>query len=164
NHPVGAFSQFNETFADAVIHVFLKISLTTRKAFQLLTCGARFVALKIAAQAVVFATVLFNRFAGEDVTIVGDGDIHHAHVNTERRVNVTFIGIGNVTNRQQVNRAFTVHKGGFTLAVLEQFKLALTALVVNPQTPADAPNADLPLVGVPRQQTIIVSNRAVFAE
>ena len=164
NPSVRAFGVENESLADLVVDVLLKASLPARQLPEMASGRFRAALLQITAQALLLAAVVFNRRARLRSAVAGRGDVSHAQINAQGRIHVTLVGIRNFACRQQVERAVAVDQIAFTLAVAQEFVLALTRLIGDAQPSSDAPNRDGVVVGIPRQNPVIVANRPVRLE
>jgi len=164
NSSVRAFGSLNESLADRVVNVFLETALATCQLFQVAFGRLCAALLKLSAEALVLPAIALNRRASVDVAVAGSGDIRHAQIDSQCSVNITLIRIGNITHCQQVEHAFTIYEVGFALPVCQQLKLTLARLIGNVQPSANAPNADTLVVGLPRQNAVVIGNRAVRLE
>jgi len=158
NPSVRAFGSLNESLADRVVDVFLETTLTARQLLQVASGRLRAALLKLRAKALVSPAIVLNRRAGVDVAVAGGGDVGHT------QIDIALVRVRNVAHRQQVERALAVHEVGFALPVRQQFTLALARLIGDVQPSANAPNADTPVVGLPRQNAVVIGNRAMRLE
>lgn len=106
----------------------------------------------------------FYRFAAVCFAVAIGADVHDAEVNTQRPVNIIGRWFLNIARRKEVEPSIDIGKVGFAAPRLQQFPLALTADKRNGLPTAYRPNTDGRRVQVPRQDTVIIGDCAVWGE
>lgn len=161
-----AFGLLNESLRDAVVDISLEAALFAGKVFEVTFGRLRAALLQSSAQLRVFVAIDFYFQTAEHLTITVNRDIGSAQVNPKGGVGFLFGWVRNVAHRQQVESIFrlTIDQIAFALAVGQHFTLALTAQIRNVQPPTNRPYRHALIIGVPRQDTVIISNRPVWTE
>src|SRR5690606_19996167 len=162
--PLRALGVLNDTFGNHMIRVPLEAGLFTGKLFEFALGFSRATLLEAAAGVVHPLASALHRFTAVENGVTVYRKVYNAHVNAKRVLGFLFGWGGNITGRQQVPFPAAVHEVAFAFLVAQQFKLAFVRLIGNTQAPANTPNTDALLVGVPLQNTVIVGNRAMLAE
>ena len=163
---IRVFGLENQPLRNKVVGIFLETRLLIchllQVAFSRLTATLlqRFTQLGIA-----FAGV-FNTITTENIAITGHGDIGHAHVNAQRLIGLPLVRVRNIADSQEKKLfgRFAIDQITLPLSVLQQFSLAYTTAIGDMQTTSYRPDTYCFLLGVPRQNTVIIGIRPVWLE
>ncbi len=160
NRAVRALSFCYETLANLVVDVFLEAALAARE-FPQVAFGRQAAArLQVRAQPLHPLAVMLDRLAGQHVAVAGGGDIRHAQVHAQGFRHIARFRVGEFACRQQEEHAVEQHQVSLALAGLQEFALALARAIRDTLATVYCPDRNFIPVGVPRQNTVIVSNAA----
>ena len=162
--PLCVFGFRDKFLADSMIHVTLIAALFAAQLFKSALGRASADALKYVAAALIPVAILLYRFATVGLPIRVSSNVDDAEINTDSVINFLRRRLWNLTDSKQKEIALAMHKVRLALSGFKHFFLTLTTQVRDWLATANRPDVDESLVSTPRQNAIIVSNRAIWLE
>lgn len=162
NSLAGAFSLFDNAFADVVICPGGKTLLFARQFLETAARGLRAFALQLGTQLAMAKAHVVHGPGRVDFARAINGDVCHAEVNAQKAVNVRRIGRFNFTSGKQVKLAVDQAQVRLATLSLQQFQLPLSCQEGDSQATINRPNAYLLRGKEPAQDTRIVGNTALW--
>jgi hypothetical protein len=160
----GAFGGIHNSFRNAVIGMSSKPSFSAAE-FSKVSLGRPGSAfLKLGSQCPVSSPDIVEPDPAVHIPVAIRGDVNHSEIDAEEIVHIFRIRIVDIAGGRQIECAFVIDQVRLSLAVFEQFALALTRGERNALAACDCPDGDGQFGELPRQDALIVSYCAVFAE
>ena len=156
----GVFCLLNYTLGDAVIHVFSKASLFAAALLHHLVSRFRPRGLQLASKLGMSLAKSIDVASGEPVPVTVRGNVLDAKVNTKEPLDLSWGGSLNITGGEQIELAADQAQVRFSTLGLKQSQLVFAANKRDVLTPASGPNRDLLPVEHPRQDAVVIGNRA----
>jgi len=158
--PAGDFRLLNNALADDVIRVLLEAPLAATQPLQLALGASGSDFLQGATQTFVVLARALHLFTAKALTVAVRRQIDDAEVYPQHVFQFTGRRLLDVAHGEQVERALDQYKVTLALPRPEQFALALAAHKRQAQPTVNGPDANLSLVHVPAENTVIVGNAA----
>jgi len=160
----GAFSLFDNAFADNVVGVSGKAFLFAREFPQATARRLCAFGLQLAAQLAMAITNRLDAFALVDCACAINGDVGDTEIDTQKAVYVIWRRFFHLTGGEQIKLAVNQAQVSFTALPCQEFQLSLSTHKGDSQATTRRPNADLLLGQEPAQDTRIVGNAAMWPE
>ena len=154
----------DESFADAVVRVFLKAGLASRQLFEPALGALGADRLENLAALFVPPPLGLHLSAREGVTIGVYREVDHAEVHPQPSLGIVRRRRLDVADLMQVELAVPVDQISLSLKGIKHQALTLSALVRDMQAPLNRPDGHLLAVGVPTEDALVVGDRAVGFE
>ncbi len=164
NSTICASGGFNDVLCNAVVRVCGETGLLARQLLQLSFCAATAILLQFGAQAAMTVPNAFDGGSAVSFPIARGGNLSDAEVYTEEGFNIGRFRLIDVANRPEVEKRTAQNQVALALSGLQHFELPVPCLKRDLQATGNGPDRDGLRLYVPRQNTVIVSNRTELPE
>jgi len=160
----GVFGALYKQLADAVVHVSGKAVFFMAALLEQAFSRLRFLLLELCPQprvAMAQSVQVGARIVGP---VAVGGDVRHASVNAKELANILWVRRLDIAGDEQIELAIDVTQVGLAPVVLQQFTLAVAALIGHALATLKRPDAHRLLAGLEAQDATVIGERAVRLE
>lgn len=154
----------DNAFADVVIHPSRKAAFFARKLFQAATTGLGAFGLKFLAQPPMAEADVIDGFGAVGLAIAVNGNVGDAHIDAKNSDSIIWGWLIDIADGEQVKFTVDVAEISFALLSLQQIPLPLTADKGDGLATVHCPDRYGASLQAPVEDTIIVSDAAVWFE
>lgn len=164
NPSCGVFCLANDLFGNLVVDVLLESGLLARQLAQTTAGGLRANGLKLVSAFLEPLSGSFDLVTSIVVSVAGGRYVDYTHINAKKVVGVVSGLLVNVASLVKVELTIAIDQISLTLTILQHSKLLLASDKLDLLSAFDCPDGHNGLLKFPRENTVIVSNRAKWSK